>query len=122
MNFTEDHETGASQTTNGMTDLMTSLVMVFMLLFVAFITQKTSEAQSELHESKEDVKVALQGHLSRLGLSLEADPRDPLTLMIVIPENVLTFEFAQSRLSPQADRFLEDAMPFYASVVCGDVT
>ena len=102
-----------------MTDLMTSLVMVFILLFVAFITQTSSEAQSELQEHKEDVQTALRDHLSRLGLSLDADPRDPLTLLIVVPENLLTFEFGQSRLSAQADRFLEEAMPFYAVAVCG---
>jgi outer membrane protein OmpA-like peptidoglycan-associated protein len=109
----------SSHTANGMTDLLTSLVMVFILLFVAFITQTSSQAQSELQLHKEGVQAALRDHLSRLGLSLDADPRDPLTLMIVVPENLLTFEFGQSRLSAQADRFLEEAMPFYASVVCG---
>jgi outer membrane protein OmpA-like peptidoglycan-associated protein len=74
-----------------------------------------------LQEHKEDVQVALQDHLRRLGLSLDADPRDPLTLMIVVPENLLTFEFGQSRLSAQADRFLEEAMPFYAAAVCGSL-
>jgi hypothetical protein len=39
--------------------------------------------------------------------------------MIVVPENLLTFEFGQSRLSVQANLFLEEAMPFYASAVCG---
>ena len=115
------HGTFSSYTTNGMIDLMTSLAMIFILLFAAFITQTSSEAQSELQENKEGVQAALQDHLRRLDLSLEADPRDPLTLMIVIPENLLTFEFGQSRLSTQADRFLEEAMPFYASAVCGSL-
>ncbi len=119
MKWTTDHGIGSSPTTNGMTDLMTSLAMIFILLFAAFITQTSSEAQSELQEHKESVQVALQDHFRRLALSLETDPRDPLTLMIVIPEDVLTFEFGQSRLSAQADRFLEEAMPFYASAVCG---
>ena len=110
-----DHGTGSSPMTHGMTDLMTSLAMVFILLFAAFITQASSEAQSELEEHKESVQVALQDHFRRLAFSLEADPRDPLTLMIVIPEDVLTFEFGQSQLSVQANRFLEEAMPFYAS-------
>ncbi len=115
------HGTFSSHTTNGIIDLMTSLAMIFILLFAAFITQTSSEAQSELQENKEGVQSALQDHLRRLDLSLEADPRDPLTLMIVIPENLLTFEFGQSRLSTQADRFLEEAMPFYASAVCGSL-
>ena len=93
MKYATDHGTFSSHTANGMTDLMTSLVMVFILLFVAFITQTSSEAQSALQEHKHDVQTALKDHLSRLGLSLDADPRDPLTLMIVVPENLLTFEF-----------------------------
>ncbi len=119
MKYATNHGTLSSHTANGMTDLMTSLVMVFILLFVAFITQTSSEAQTELQAHKEDVQAALRDHLSRLGLSLDADPRDPLTLLIVVPENLLTFEFGQSRLSAQADRFLEEAMPFYAAAVCG---
>jgi uncharacterized membrane protein len=103
MKFTTSHGTFSSQTTNGMTDLMTSLVMVFILLFVAFISQTSSEAQSELQEHKEDVQAALQDHLWRLGLSLNADPRDPLTLMIVVPENLLTFELCCGRLRVLAE-------------------
>ena len=109
----------SSDTAHGLTDLMTSLVMVFILLFVAFITQTSSEAQSALQEHKHDVQTALKDHLARLGLSLDADPRDPLSLMIVVPENLLTFEFGQSQLSAKAHTFLEAAMPFYASAVCG---
>ncbi len=119
MKWPTHYGTDSFPMTHGMTDLMTSLAMVFILLFAAFITQTSSEAQSELQEYKENVHVALQDHFRRLDLSLEADPRDPLTLMIVIPEDVLTFEFGQSRLSVQANRFLEEAMPFYVSAVCG---
>ena len=121
MKYKTNHGIFSSHTAHGMTDLMTSLVMVFILLFVAFITQTSSEAQTKLQAHKEDVQVALHDHLSSLGLSLEADPRDPLSLIIVIPENVLTFELGQSRLSAQADRFLEEAMPFYAAAVCGSL-
>ncbi len=116
-----DHKSDSSFTTNGVTDLMTSLVMVFILLFVAFMTQATSQAQSTLQAHKEDVQAVLADHLRQLGLSLEADPRDPLTLMIVVPENLLTFEFGKSRLSLQAERFLEEAMPFYVRAVCGSL-
>ncbi|MGB0910507.1 MAG: OmpA family protein [Nitrospirales bacterium] len=104
---------------NGITDLMTSLAMVFILLFAAFITQTSSEARSQLQENKENVRGALHDHLEKLGLSLNADPRDPLTLLIVVPENLLTFEFGESLLTSRANQFLEDAMPFYAAVVCG---
>ena len=110
---------GASHTTIGITDLMTSLAVVFILLFAAQITKTSSAAQSELQENKEDVQSALRDHIQRLGLSLDTDPRDPLALVIVVPEDRLTFEFGKSSLSPTADRFLEDALPFYVGALCG---
>jgi outer membrane protein OmpA-like peptidoglycan-associated protein len=114
-----EHSASASPTTAGVIDLMTSLAMVFILLFAAFITQTSSGAQSQLQEHKNDVQAALGDHLERVGLSLERDLRDPLALAIVIPEHRLTFEFGRSTLSPDAERFLEETMPFYASVLCG---
>ncbi|MEP6933433.1 MAG: hypothetical protein ABI988_05775, partial [Nitrospirota bacterium] len=91
MTHTTSQGGGASQTTIGITDLMTSLAVVFILLFAAQITQTSSAAQTELQENKEDVQTALQDHIRRLGLSLDVDPRDPLALVIVVPENRLTF-------------------------------
>ncbi len=119
MKDTMSHDTSTSNASNGIIDLMTSLAMMFILLFAAFFTQTTSEAQSQLQEHKDDVQTALRTHLGGLGLSLDADPQDPLTLMIIVPNNVLTFESDKSTLSPQAHRFLEEAMPFYAATICG---
>ena len=110
---------GPSQTTLGITDLMTSLVVVFILLFAAQFSKVSSAAQSELQGNKEDVRTALRDHIQRLGLSLDADPRDPLTLVIVVPEDRLTFEFGKSALSPAAEQFLADALPFYVEALCG---
>lgn len=110
---------GPSHTTIGITDLMTSLAIVFILLFAAQITKTSSAAQSELQENKEDVQTALRDHIRRLGLSLDTDPRDPLALLIVVPENLLTFEFGRSTLSPTADQFLLEALPFYVGALCG---
>ena len=116
---TQAQGTGASHTTIGITDLMTSLAVVFILLFAAQMTKTSSAAQSELQENKEDVQTALRDHIQRLGLSLDADPRDPLALVIVVPENRLTFEFGRSTLSSTADEFLAEALPFYVGALCG---
>jgi outer membrane protein OmpA-like peptidoglycan-associated protein len=110
---------GASHTTIGITDLMISLAIVFILLFAAQLTNTSSAPQAELQENKEDVQTALRDHIQRLGLSLDADPRDPLALLIVVPENLLTFEVGKSTLSPTADQFLVKALPFYVGALCG---
>jgi outer membrane protein OmpA-like peptidoglycan-associated protein len=119
MRRTTPQNSGASLTTIGITDLMTSLAIVFILLFAAQVTNTSSAAQSELQENKEDVQTALRDHIQRLGLSLDADPRDPLALLIVVPENLLTFELGKSTLSPTAEQFLAEALPFYVGALCG---
>ena len=110
---------GSAHTAIGITDLMTSLAIIFILLFATQLTKTSSAAQSELQENKEDVQAALRDHIQRLGLSLDADPRDPLALMIVVPENLLTFDLGKSSLSPTADQFLAEALPFYVGALCG---
>ena len=119
MRRTTPQNSGASLTTIGITDLMTSLAIVFILLFAAQVTNTSSAAQSELQENREGVQTALRDHIQRLGLSLDADPRDPLALLIVVPENLLTFELGKSALSPTAERFLAEALPFYVRALCG---
>lgn len=119
MTLTTDHGSSNSPTTMGLIDLMTSLAIVFIMLFAALSTQASSGAQTQLQAHKEDVQEALRNHLGRFDLALDSDPQDPLTLLIVVPENRLTFEFARSTLSPQGEQFLKDAMPFYAAALCG---
>lgn len=99
---------GPSHTTIGITDLMTSLAIVFILLFAA---------QSELQENKEAVEAAIRDHIRRFGLSLDADPRDPLALLIVVTENLLTFEFGKGTLSPTADQFLLESLFFCGGIM-----
>jgi outer membrane protein OmpA-like peptidoglycan-associated protein len=110
---------GSSHTAIGITDLMTSLAIIFILLFAVQLTKTSSTTEFELQENKEDVQAALRDHIQRLGLSLDADPRDPLALMIVVPENLLTFDLGKSTLSPTADQFLVEALPFYVGALCG---
>jgi outer membrane protein OmpA-like peptidoglycan-associated protein len=102
----------------GVTDLMTSLAVIFILLLTVYIT-RSADAGSQAHNEKENIKAVLHDHFSRFGLSLETDPRDPLAILIVVPDNIFNFEFGKSALPATANAFLADAMPFYASAVCG---
>lgn len=123
-------EEGASVLTVGITDLMTSLAVIFILLFTAYVT-KVSETESQAkvqepvperktaHAMAEDIKGQLRDHFQRFDLSLDADPADPNVLRIVVPEQLLNFEFGKGTLSSVADRFLVESMPTYAGLLCG---
>ncbi len=80
----------SSVLTVGVTDLMTSLAVIFILLFSAYVT-KVSETESQakmpvpppVQEPKtgrtttDDIKGMLRDHFQRFDLSLDADPADP---------------------------------------------
>jgi len=122
----------SSLLTLGVTDLMTSLAVIFILLFSAYVT-KVSETESQvkmpvpppIQEQKvirtttEDIKGLLRDHFQRYDLSLDSDPIDSNVVRIVVPDALLNFEFGKGTLSSVADRFLTEAMPSYATLLCG---
>jgi len=122
----------SSVLTIGVTDLMTSLAVIFILLFSAYVT-KVSETEPQTKvktpvpapdrnvakNTTEDMKGLLRDHFQRFDLSLDADPADPNVVRIVVPDALLNFEFGKGRLSSVADQFLADAMPTYAALLCG---
>ena len=122
----------ASVLTIGVTDLMTSLAVIFILLFSAYVT-KVSETEPEskaktpvpasdrnvAKSTTEDMKGLLRDHFQRFDLSLDADSADPNVVRIVVPDALLNFEFGKGTLSSVADQFLMEAMPTYAALLCG---
>ena len=103
---------------SSLTDLMTSLAVIFILLLVAShnneqhkleahqgtladTTAKLESTQRELDDAKKrtnttrtQILVALQNALksfSAEGVRAEADPRDPLGLLVIVPEDLLKF-------------------------------
>ena len=113
----------------GVTDLMTSLAVIFVLLLVVLAGSATpSPPRSEpapapappapRETGLAEVRAALE-RSSSLDLALEPDAHDPQVLRVVVPESLLRFEFGKSRLVPAADRFLTEVMPAYAAALCG---
>ena len=125
----QDAADTSSLLTVGVTDLMTSLAVIFILLFTAYVTKQyesESHAQeplsrkvSPLQETTADIRGLLQDHFQRYQLSLDRDPGDPSVLRIIVPDELLNFEFGKGTLSPAASRFLTESIPVYGSLLCG---
>jgi outer membrane protein OmpA-like peptidoglycan-associated protein len=132
MHGNADSQEQSSVLTIGVTDLMTSLAVIFILLFSAYVT-KVSEAEPQAKvpvpaaaseqnvnsATTDNIKGLLRDHFQRFDLSLDADPADPNVVRIIVPDALLNFEFGKGALSSVADRFLADAMPTYAALLCG---
>jgi outer membrane protein OmpA-like peptidoglycan-associated protein len=114
---------GATQTvTLGVTDLMTSLAVIFALLLVVFVNASRSPAAHPEGSPASSDAAQVRAELARFSpheLILEPDPDDPQTLRVVIPESLLNFEFGKTTLTDAGDRFLARFMPRYAVALCG---
>jgi outer membrane protein OmpA-like peptidoglycan-associated protein len=112
--MTQDSFVSPSAVSSGVTDLMASLAVIFILLFAAYV--------SRVHESQES---HAQGPLSPIEEGqqlarplLKHEDRRPDVLTVSIPDVALTFDFGESRLLPPAEAFLSETMPHYAAMVC----
>jgi outer membrane protein OmpA-like peptidoglycan-associated protein len=107
----------------GMVDLMTSLAVIFLLLFVAIpwrptVSQSSASIPDAL-DTPSPVAVVLTDRLRPFGLAPEQV--DASELMVVMPEALLNFEFGKSTLSPAALQYVAEVMPIYIGAVCGAI-
>jgi len=137
------HDPG-SGLASALTDLMTSLAVIFILLFVASHNNKqqtlnialqdveamqqeldTLRAQTRLTRSrllmklKESLaKFAGQDTGAETQVSVEEDRKDPLGLLIIVPEGLLNFAFDKAEIPPKGLAFLRDFTPTLAKTAC----
>lgn len=97
---------------SSMTDLMTSLAIIFILLLVVYLRNVHVAGAKAVDEVDRVLKVLLQKinpDLKGKGLEeiqVQRDKRDPRTLLILVPGDVLTFEHNKYQLSDKGENFL----------------
>lgn len=105
----------SSVLTNGVIDLMTSLAVIFILLFAASIervdtgTTKSipTRATAAENETLGDIRTTIP------------EPRGANILTLTVPDAALGFDFGKSALLPSSEAFLVESIPQYASMICG---
>jgi outer membrane protein OmpA-like peptidoglycan-associated protein len=103
---------------SSLTDLMTSLMVIFILLLLVFV----SKTAAEIDVARE----LLLGDLNKTinpeqlpGLKVERDKKDRNAILVVVPERLMNFETGKSILSNGGQSFLQSYSPRLASVICG---
>src|SRR5688500_17860087 len=101
-------EGSGSGLSSSMTDLMTSLAVIFILLLVASLNNVHQEGE----QTRKDILLRLQEKLSKelveyrdQGFELTNDPKDPLGLIIVVPEGLLNFAVNRADIPPAGVTF-----------------
>lgn len=113
-----EREGGDQFFTTGVIDLMTSVAIIFVLLFIVTI-QPSRVPPVSADAPDPNAKESLMAYFERLGLPIEKDPDDPQLLILVMPEALLNFDFGQATLRPAAEAYLQEVIPRYASAFCG---
>jgi outer membrane protein OmpA-like peptidoglycan-associated protein len=136
MALSEDSASLASS----LTDLMTSLAVIFILLLVVSLNnaqdkidtvrKNLEETQRELESARQkseitrdEILVALKKALdlfSAQGVKVEADPRDPLGLLVLVPAGLLEFALDKAEIPQGGLEFLKDFLPKLATTACSD--
>jgi outer membrane protein OmpA-like peptidoglycan-associated protein len=110
-----DHE-GAGLASS-LTDLMTSLAVIFILLLVAMLNNAREQAETTKSQVLKRLQDALKTFRSQ-GVQVETDPKDPLGLLVFVPEDLLRFQQGRSEIPPNGREFLAGFAPRLVSTAC----
>lgn len=102
---------------NSFTDLMTSLMVIFILLLCASL----NNAQMESEDTRNSVLAELRQELkefAKTGVEVRSDPRDPLGLLILVPQGLLAFDTDKSEIPPRGEEFLQSFIPILSKILC----
>lgn len=118
-----DSEHEASGLSSSLTDLMTSLAVIFILLLVASLNNAQQEGEMTrnaiLLKLQEKLEIELR-EFKEQGFEVKNDPKDPLGLIVVVPEGLLNFEVNKSDIPRPGVEFLTKIIPKMASTMCSD--
>lgn len=125
---------GSGGLASSFTDLMTSLAVIFILLLVAGLSDakrkevEAEETKRELAKAKEvtkDTRLEILAQLreelkmmSERGVEVTEDEKDPLGLLVVIPEGLLQFRIDRWDIPPDGQAFLGEFVPRLARGAC----
>ncbi len=110
-----------SETSSGMsnsfTDLMTSLAVIFILLLCASLNNAQQEGQTTRNSVLAEIQESLKD-FAAAGIEVTSDPKDPLGLLVLVPEDLLAFQLDRSGISPGGELFLRKFIPRLSRIVC----
>ncbi len=102
---------------SSLTDLMTSLMVIFILLLLVFVSHTASKDAALtdvlLKELREDLKP--QGFNEN---TIRPDPRDRNAILVIVPGKLMNFQIQKADLSPDGNAFLKNYVPNFAHILC----
>jgi len=107
---------------HAITDLMTSIAVIFVLLFLFFAQEQRNKAE-ETKDTVTELLEALENEFGKLEIDLARRKGDPLTLEVTLPEgygNSLNFAQNDSTLLPPGREMLDLIVPKLLRILCSE--
>ena len=114
-----DESSSSDHLNSSLTDLMTSLMVIFILLLLVFVhrTAGKDAAVTDVLLRKLRHDMIPQGFNEK---SIRPDPRDRNAILVIVPDRLMNFETGKSALRPEGELFLKTYIPQFAEVLCSD--
>jgi flagellar motor protein MotB len=112
-----DEHNSSDHLSSSLTDLMTSLMVIFVLLLLVFISHTASKdaALTDVLLKRLQQDLIPQGFKEE---SIRPDPRDRNAILVIVPGKLMNFETQKSDLQPEGRQFLQTHIPVFANVLC----
>lgn len=112
-------EHGSDGLNSALTDLMTSLMVIFILLLLVFLNRAAGHdpAITDLLLANLQTDLVPQGFSSEL---IQIDKKDRNAILVIVPGRLMNFELGQYALHPDGEQFLRDKIPLIANILCGE--
>ena len=107
-------------------DLMTSIAVIFILLFLVFLHNKNEEIASrerQTQTNRDELFDKLRRELGAdAGVEVRKDPGDRLTLLIELRDDpdILSFAFKSHEIREKGKVFLQQFIPRLSDIVCSE--
>jgi flagellar motor protein MotB len=112
-----DEQSSSDHLSSSLTDLMTSLMVIFILLLLVFLHRTAGKNIAVTDALLRTLQYDLVPH----GFSekdIQIDKKDRNAILVIVPNNLMGFELGKSDLKPEGEEFLRSRIPALASVLC----
>jgi flagellar motor protein MotB len=114
-----DEQGSSDHLSSSLTDLMTSLMVIFVLLLLVFVSHTASKdaAVTDVLLARLKTKLTPQGFSEN---SIRLDPKDRNAILVIVPGQLMNFENQKADLQAGGKQFLQTHIPVFARVLCSD--
>jgi outer membrane protein OmpA-like peptidoglycan-associated protein len=114
-----EEQSNSDHLSSSLTDLMTSLMVIFILLLLVFVSHTASKdaALTDVLLAKLRKDLQPQGFTEN---TIRPDPRDRNAILVIVPGKLMNFQIQKADLSAEGNEFLKEYIPNFAHILCSD--